>query len=38
MLLNDFAESREIDRNEYRQAGALRRVLMHVARLFSPIL
>jgi cardiolipin synthase len=38
MLLNDFAESREIDRNEYRQASALRRVLMHVARLFSPIL
>jgi cardiolipin synthase len=38
MLLNDFAESREIDHNEYRQASALRRVLMHVARLFSPIL
>jgi cardiolipin synthase len=38
MLLNDFAESLEIDRNEYRQASALRRVLMHVARLFSPIL
>jgi cardiolipin synthase len=38
MLLADFAESREIDRNEYRNASALRRVLMHVARLFSPIL
>ncbi|HEY2607889.1 cardiolipin synthase [Paraburkholderia sp. RL18-103-BIB-C] len=38
MLLNDFAESLEIDRNEYRRASALRRVLMHVARLFSPIL
>jgi cardiolipin synthase len=38
MLLNDFAESLEIDRNEYRQASALRRVLLHVARLFSPIL
>jgi cardiolipin synthase len=38
MLLADFAESREIDRNEYRHASALRRVLMHVARLFSPIL
>jgi cardiolipin synthase A/B len=38
MLLNDFAESREIDRTEYRKAGAPRRVLMHVARLFSPIL
>jgi cardiolipin synthase len=38
MLLADFAESREIDRNEYRKATALKRVLMHVARLFSPIL
>ncbi|WP_027799535.1 cardiolipin synthase [Paraburkholderia dilworthii] len=38
MLLADFAQSREIDRNEYRKASALRRVLMHVARLFSPIL
>ncbi|NIF77063.1 cardiolipin synthase [Paraburkholderia sp. Cy-641] len=38
MLLDDFAESREIDRSEYRQAGPLRRMLMHVARLFSPIL
>jgi cardiolipin synthase len=38
MLLNDFAESREIDRGEYRKARAWRRMLMHVARLFSPIL
>jgi cardiolipin synthase len=38
MLLEDFAESIEIDRNEYRPASALRRVLMHVARLFAPIL
>ncbi|EDZ98108.1 phospholipase D/Transphosphatidylase [Burkholderia sp. H160] len=38
MLLDDFAESREIDRDEYRQSNALRRMLMHVARLFSPIL
>ncbi|HZZ09536.1 MAG TPA: cardiolipin synthase [Paraburkholderia sp.] len=38
MLLADFAQSLEIDRNEYRQASALRRVLMHVARLFSPVL
>ncbi|MFT4066420.1 cardiolipin synthase [Paraburkholderia sp.] len=38
MLLNDFAESREIDRGEYRNASAWRRMLMHVARLFSPIL
>ncbi|WP_409934739.1 cardiolipin synthase [Paraburkholderia sp. BCC1884] len=38
MLLADFAESLEIDRNEYREASAWRRVAMHVARLFSPIL
>ncbi|HEY1998466.1 cardiolipin synthase [Paraburkholderia sp.] len=38
MLLRDFDESYEIDRNEYRHAPALRRVIMHVARLFSPIL
>ncbi|MCC8394502.1 cardiolipin synthase [Paraburkholderia sp. MMS20-SJTR3] len=38
MLLNDFAASLEIDRDEYRKAAAWRRMLMHVARLFSPIL
>lgn len=38
MLVRDFAESFEIDRNEYRHASAIRRVAMHVARLFSPIL
>ncbi|WP_345810827.1 cardiolipin synthase [Paraburkholderia sp. PREW-6R] len=38
MLLRDFAESLEIDRNEYRHASAFKRVLMHVARLFSPVL
>ncbi|ACC70535.1 cardiolipin synthase [Paraburkholderia phymatum] len=38
MLLHDFDESYEIDRSEYRNAPALRRVLMHVARLFAPIL
>jgi len=38
MLLRDFAESFEIDRSEYRNAPALRRVSMHVARLFAPIL
>ena len=38
MLLRDFAESFEIDRSEYRNAPALRRVAMHVARLFAPIL
>ncbi|SIT42526.1 Cardiolipin synthase [Paraburkholderia piptadeniae] len=38
MLLRDFGESFEIDRSEYRNAPALRRVVMHVARLFAPIL
>ncbi|MDE1184044.1 cardiolipin synthase [Paraburkholderia sp.] len=38
MLLRDFADSFEIDRNEYRKAPALRRVAMHVARLFAPVL
>jgi cardiolipin synthase A/B len=38
MLERDFAEAFEVDRNEYRKAPALRRVTMHVARLFSPIL
>jgi cardiolipin synthase A/B len=38
MLLRDFAEAFEIDRTEYRRAPALRRVAMHVARLFAPIL
>jgi cardiolipin synthase A/B len=38
MLLRDFAEAFEIDRTEYRRAPAVRRVAMHVARLFAPIL
>jgi len=38
MLLRDFAESVEIDRSEYRDAHALRKIGMHVARLFAPIL
>ncbi|WP_230412899.1 cardiolipin synthase [Paraburkholderia antibiotica] len=38
MLLDDFAASLEINRDEYRKASAWRRMLMHVARLFSPIL
>ncbi|HEV3104683.1 MAG TPA: cardiolipin synthase [Trinickia sp.] len=38
MLVRDFDETYEVDRREYRSAPALRRVLMHVARLFSPIL
>lgn len=38
MLEGDFANAYEVDRSEYHSAPALRRVLMHVARLFSPIL
>jgi cardiolipin synthase len=38
MLVRDFDEAREVDRGEYRDAPALRRIAMHVARLFSPIL
>jgi cardiolipin synthase A/B len=38
MLLRDFAESYEIDRSEYRKSPAWRRMAMHVARLFAPIL
>ena len=38
MLLDDFAESYEIDQDDYRLAPAWRRIAMHVARLFSPIL
>ncbi|RKP52723.1 cardiolipin synthase [Trinickia fusca] len=38
MLLRDFEHTYEVDRSEYRDAPAWRRVAMHVARLFSPIL
>ncbi|MGF6778717.1 cardiolipin synthase [Paraburkholderia sp. GAS334] len=38
MLMRDFQNSFEINRDEYRKAPALRRVAMHVARLFSPVL
>jgi cardiolipin synthase len=38
MLLDDFEQSYEVERSEYHDAPALRRILMHVARLFSPIL
>jgi len=38
MLLRDFAEAYEIDRSEYRKSPAWRRMAMHVARLFAPIL
>ncbi|WP_248322088.1 cardiolipin synthase [Caballeronia sp. Sq4a] len=38
MLLVDFAHAYEIDGNDYRGAAFWRRMAMHVARLFSPIL
>ncbi|NIE63840.1 cardiolipin synthase [Burkholderia sp. Ax-1719] len=38
MLLRDFEASLEIDRSEYRDAPAWRKIAMHVARLFAPIL
>ncbi|MDB5781612.1 cardiolipin synthase [Caballeronia mineralivorans] len=38
MLLDDFAQSWEISRDDYLGAPAWRRMAMHVARLFSPIL
>ncbi len=38
MLECDFEQAFEVDRSEYRNASALRQVVMHVARLFSPIL
>jgi cardiolipin synthase len=38
MLQRDFAEAYEIDRSEYRKSPAWRRMAMHVARLFAPIL
>ena len=38
MLENDFAQSHEVNAREYLAAPYLRRVMMHVARLFDPIL
>ena len=38
MLIDDFKRSREIDEHEYLDAPYLRRVAMHVARLFDPLL
>jgi cardiolipin synthase A/B len=38
MLQQDFEQAWEVDRGEYRNASALRQIVMHVARLFSPIL
>ncbi|QAU23056.1 cardiolipin synthase [Dyella sp. M7H15-1] len=38
MLLEDFGRAMEVTRAEYRKAPYLRRLAMHVARLFDPIL
>ena len=38
MLEADFALSREVHASEYLDASYLRRVAMHVARLFDPVL
>jgi cardiolipin synthase len=38
MLTDDFSRARAIDEREYREAPYLRRVAMHVARLFDPLL
>jgi cardiolipin synthase len=38
MLIEDFSKSVEITRDEYRKASYLRRLAMHIARLFDPIL
>ncbi len=38
MLRQDLAQCRQVTEAEYRQAPYLRRVAMHVARLFDPIL
>ncbi len=38
MLQRDFAQTVEIDRSEYRNAPAWRKITMHLARLFAPIL
>ena len=38
MLSDDFDKAAEVTRAEYRRAPYLRRLAMHVARLFDPIL
>jgi cardiolipin synthase len=38
MLSTDFRQALEVTENEYRDATYLRRVAMHVARLFDPLL
>ena len=38
MLIADFSKAIAVDESEYRDAPYLRRVVMHVARLFDPLL
>lgn len=38
MLIEDLGKSAEITRDEYRKAAYLRKLTMHVARLFDPVL
>lgn len=38
MLQRDFAESDEVNPNDYRRLSYFRRVALHVARLFDPVL
>jgi cardiolipin synthase A/B len=38
MLIEDFSHALEVTRDEYRKAAYLRRLAMHVAHLFDPIL
>lgn len=38
MLMEDFSRATEINAEEYRHAPYLRRLAMHVARLFDPVL
>ncbi|MGF6710318.1 cardiolipin synthase [Luteibacter sp. W1I16] len=38
MLMTDFANSEEVNPNDYRRLSYFRRVALHVARLFDPIL
>ena len=38
MLIDDFGRAVQVTRDEYRKAAYLRRLAMHVARLFDPVL
>jgi cardiolipin synthase len=38
MLTHDFAQSDEVNQNDYDRLTYLQRVALHVARLFDPVL